>query len=199
MHVTSLPSRFGIGDFGPEAYHFVDFLSEASQSYWQVLPFNPTGFGVWGSPYSSLSAFANNTFLISPEMMVQNGILKRSFIDAVPDFSVEQNIISFKESLLADVGRHLRGRSLDAGYDEFSERERFWLDDFALFVALKEHFGGRPWFAWPEEFKRRDPAVLARFAKLNADKVRFVQLSQYLLTSNGHSLRPTPGEKGFSL
>jgi 4-alpha-glucanotransferase len=167
MHPTSFPGRFGIGDLGEAAYQFVDFLVEAGQSYWQVLPLSPTGYG--DSPYQGLSAFAGNPMLISPEKLVEAGHLSRGDLERLPHFPDDKvdfgPVIYHKTHLLHQAfvnfqaGASSRERE---AFERFCEKQAMWLDDFALFMALKEGHNLRPWHEWEPELVRRQPAALAR-------------------------------------
>ncbi|MGA7501360.1 MAG: 4-alpha-glucanotransferase, partial [Isosphaeraceae bacterium] len=146
LHPTSLPGRFGIGDLGPRAHEFVDFLAEVGQRWWQVLPLGPTG-GM-NSPYQSHSSFAGNPLLISPEAMVERGWLRPSDLNDTPTLPTDQvdfiGVARSKENLLR---RAFQTFSLDdPGYQEFLTASSGWLDDYALFVALKEAKGGKAWY-----------------------------------------------------
>ena len=136
LHPTSLPSAFGIGDLGPEAYKFVDFLAAAGQSLWQVLPLGPTGYG--DSPYSSYSAFAGNTSLISPERLVQEGLL------------TELEVHQVKADMLRRAYDGFNNADLRTQFDAFTQQQSHWLDDYALFRALKDEHGGAAWTEWDD-------------------------------------------------
>ncbi len=150
LHPTSLPGRFGIGDLGNEAYHFADLLAEAGQTIWQVLPLTPTGYG--DSPYQSFSAFAGNALLISPDKLVQHGYLDASQLvvsPLFPDDSVDfQRVVQYKFGLLRKAHQRFSQQANRRAFDEFCNRERAWLDDFARFAALKEANGGVSWTDW---------------------------------------------------
>ncbi len=174
LHPTSLPSHGGIGDFGPAAYAFADFLASARQGLWQVLPLGPLGFG--NSPYSSTSAFAGNPLLVSLERLADRGWIDRSQIDSLPN-GVEpvtyKNIFSRKMPLLFEAGRnflrsappHARSR-----FERFCEKNRWWLDDFVLFDSLRSRFHLESWNRWPHELAHRDPAALAKAStEMNSD------------------------------
>ena len=173
LHPTSLPGRFGIGDLGDAAYRFLDFLVAAGQSYWQVLPLSPTGYG--DSPYQGLSAFAGNPMLISPERLVEAGHLLEEDLDATrvpvfPDDRVDFGpVIGYKMGLLDRAYRNFEARATDdqrAALAHFCAEQAFWLDDFALFMALKEAHQLRPWHEWEPEIARRRPEALARLAQI---------------------------------
>jgi len=166
LHPTSLPSRGGIGDFGPAAYAFADFLASARQGVWQVLPLGPLGFG--DSPYSSTSAFAGNPLLISLERLAERGWIDRSQLDALPTAADPVNYTSVfhqKLPLLFSAARKfLQSASAPARarYNNFCRQNQWWLDDFVLFDALRAHFKLKSWNQWPRELTHRDPAALAQ-------------------------------------
>ena len=142
LHPTSLPGPFGIGDLGPNAYAWVDLLAGAGQKWWQVLPLGPTGYG--DSPYQCFSAFAGNPLLVSPELLVQEGLLDSSDVSA-PAFPAEHvdygSVITFKNHLLAKCWANFRaGRAagLKQPFEEFFHEQRHWIEDYALFMAIKD-------------------------------------------------------------
>jgi len=153
LHVTSLPSRHGIGDLGPEAYNFVDFLKAAGQNYWQLLPLNHTTAQTGYSPYNCFSAFAGNTLLISPDLLYRDGFLTKSEIQVPPRFPTDtvdfKRAASYKHGLLDKAFDRFRGREGPADYEAFTREHRAWLDAYAAFVALKRHFKGKLWCDWP--------------------------------------------------
>jgi 4-alpha-glucanotransferase len=147
LHPTSLPGRFGIGDLGPEAYKFIDFLAETEQSLWQILPLGHTSYG--NSPYMCLSAFGGNPYLISLERLVGEGLLDQSDIKNPPDFPEDRVdygwAISYKMPLLAKSYEKFKDKystSYPEDFYTFSETNAFWLEDYALFTSLKEAHGG---------------------------------------------------------
>jgi 4-alpha-glucanotransferase len=182
LHPTSLPSRFGIGDLGPEARRFVDFLAASGQRLWQVLPLGPTGFG--DSPYMCFSAMAGNPLLISLEVLRDRGLLDDSDLDALPSYPVAVDfgrVIREKSPLLRKAWstfRETAGPEEKNAYAEFRQSTANWLDDFALFMALKEHYKGKPWVEWTKPLIKRAPAALSRAKVKHADIIdyhRFVQ------------------------
>lgn len=166
LHPTSLPGRFGIGDLGPAAYGWVDALARARQTWWQVLPLGPTGFG--DSPYQCFSAFAGNPFLVSPELLLHDGLLKESEFGSLnfPVSHVDYGpVIQFKNRILTQAWENFRTRGsghLRQAFEEFCHKQAYWLDDFALFMALKDAHGGKSWFDWSAELRTRQAAALAR-------------------------------------
>ena len=179
MHVTSLPSPYGIGSMGKCAYEFVDFLCEAGQSYWQVLPLNPTGYG--DSPYQSFSSFAGNHYLIDLDMLIEEQLLLQEEVDAVN---------WCREETRVDFGCLFENRSklLHLAYERFSETDEYrkfvrenadWLEDYALFMSLKEKKHGCPWYEWSISLMKRLPGILAGTREEMADSVQFHYFLQY--------------------
>lgn len=176
-HVTSLPGRFGIGDFGPCAYEFADFLSAAGQKLWQVLPLNPTGYG--DSPYQCFSAFAGNPMLISLELLRDQGVLRESDLAQAPAFAEDfvdyGPVIGFKMAILQRAAEAFFGDGSTAelaAFDNFCERTRGWLDDFALFMACKDAHHGVMWTKWDRQLRRREAGALAEFSRERAREVK---------------------------
>ena len=169
LHPTSLPSRFGIGDLGEEAYAFVDFLEASGQQLWQVLPLGPTGYG--DSPYACYSAFAGNTLLISPDELLIDGLVTRSELSEIATTAGRRvqfdEVHSTKSALLAKAYEHYQ-RSTDtrlrSAFETFAQENASWLDDYALFQALKTAHGGIAWNQWERPIIRREPSavVMAR-------------------------------------
>jgi len=183
LHPTSLPGRFGIGDLGPEAYRWLDFLAAAGQKLWQVLPLGPTGYG--DSPYQCFSAFAGNPNLVSPERLAGEGLLEPADLDAAPalppgrvDFGL---VIEWKRALLARAHERFAAGAapaLHAPYESFRAAHAGWLEDFALYMALKDAHGGAGWTTWEEPLARREArAIAAARGRLAAevDRHRFRQ------------------------
>jgi 4-alpha-glucanotransferase len=194
LHPTSLPGPFGIGDLGPEAYRFIDFLADTGQRLWQILPLGPTGYG--NSPYMSFSAFGGNGMLVSPERLVQDKLLEPSDLENGPDFPPGRvdfpAVIKYKMGLLRrSFGRFRAAR--DGRYPEdyyaFVEQHAFWLEDYALFTALKEAHGGRVWTDWETGAARRDPEALARWRDWLAEEIQFRKYLQYQFFKQWMTLR----------
>ncbi len=170
LHPTSLPGRYGIGSLGEAALRWVDFLQAAGQRLWQVMPLGPTGYG--DSPYQCFSAFAGNPLLIDLETLVAEGLLDEGALAKAPTFPEEHvdygAVIPFKLGVLREAYEHF-GRAASAeqrrAFAAFCEAERGWLDDYALFMALKEAHGGRAWNEWDAPLRRRDAAALQKAAQ----------------------------------
>src|SRR5262249_21458417 len=153
LHPTSLPGRHGIGDLGPEAHAFVDFLAGMGQRWWQILPLGPTGYG--NSPYQSPSSFAGNSLLISPEGLVERGWLDAGVIGddpGLPADRVDFDAVAVRKGrLLRRAFHRFRNSGEDPGFEEFLAANRAWLEDYVLYQALKDAHGGRPWYEWEPE------------------------------------------------
>ena len=165
LHPTSLPGRFGIGDLGPEALEWVEFLAAAGQKLWQVLPLGPTGYG--DSPYQSFSAFAGNPYLVSPECLAEDGLLATADLESAPAFPSARvdfgPVIEWKLALLARAHERFAAgaaSALAAPYAEFRREHAAWLEDFALFMALKDAHGGAAWTTWEPGLAGRRPGAL---------------------------------------
>ena len=199
MHITSLPSAYGIGTMGKCAYDFVDFLSKAGQAYWQILPIHPTGYG--DSPYQAFSTFAGNHYLIDPDMLVQAGLLQREEIAAVdwgnnPDRVDYGKLYAHRTALLYKA--YKRFADADA-LDAFCAANSDWLEDYSLFMALKEKFRGRPWQEWSVSLLMRMPAVLESYRRELADTIRFHCFLQYEFYNQWAKLRSYANEKGVCI
>lgn len=193
LHPTSLPGPFGIGDLGPEAYRFVDFLASTGQSFWQMLPLGPTGYA--NSPYMCFSAFGGNGLLISLETLVAEGLLEPADIHNPPAFPSPRvdygRVIDFKMPLLAKSYRyfHTRGDTHYEDFFTFCERHAFWLEDYALFTALKEMHERRVWTTWEKGAARRDPDALLRWRNVLTEAVQFCKYVQYQFFKQWEALR----------
>jgi 4-alpha-glucanotransferase len=203
LHVTSLPSPYGIGDVGPTALAWIDRLHEAGQTCWQALPLGPTGYG--NSPYQSLSSFAGNWLLISPEALIEDGLLKasdaagHSFSNTVVDYDA---IISFKLRLVEKVSANFNARAgeeLKLAFETFRAQQAHWLDDYALFRALKIRHHGAPYLDWPTEIVARSPAALEKAKRELAKEMDQVRLAQFLLFRQGEKLKEHAHAKGVRL
>ena len=205
LHVTSLPSPFGIGDLGPEAYRFADFLHRAGQRIWQMLPLSPTDLLMGSSPYSSSSAFAGNPLLVSPEKLVEEGLLSGQDLACAPRFPagrVDYRLASaFKEEILSEAWRRFSACAggLRYDYELFCRTERHWLDEYAVFKALKTLFGRMPWTRWPEGFRTRRMRVLGPQIREIAPVIEEQKFRQYLFFRQCAALRAYCSGLGVSV
>jgi 4-alpha-glucanotransferase len=193
LHPTSLPSRGGIGDFGPAAYSFADYLASAKQGLWQVLPLGPLGFG--NSPYSSTSAFAGNPLLISLERLADRGWIDRVQLDALPD-GIEPvdypHIFNRKMPLVFEAAhKFLRSAPPNARsrFDRFCQKNRWWLDDFVLFDSLRAQFHLESWNRWPRELAHREPAALEKKRSELHDDLQARSVVQFFFSEQWRALR----------
>jgi 4-alpha-glucanotransferase len=200
LHPTSLPGPYGIGDLGPAAHAWIDTLARARQTWWQILPVGPTGFG--DSPYQSFSTFAGNLNLLSPDWLVRDGLLSHDDVrgHTLPGGPVDYEAATrFKLGLARLAWDHFRAGW--AGYlrdpfDGFQFEKRDWLGDYALFMAIKDTQGGKPWYDWPQELVRRDTG--ADRSDL-ADQVGFYKFGQFLFFRHWHELRNHARHQGIKL
>lgn len=197
LHPTSLPSRFGIGDLGPAAFDFLDYLHHARQSLWQVLPLGPTGFG--DSPYASPSAFAGNALLISPELLLADGLLSADDVrdlEALPpdhvDFGSLQPLKQRMLQVAFERGRH----DLRPDVESFRHAHVHWLEDYALFSALQDEIGSG-WVEWDAPLRSREPSALAAARERLAERVEFYEFSQYLFFRQWSALRERARQLGI--
>jgi 4-alpha-glucanotransferase len=193
LHTSSLPSRGGIGDFGPAAYQFLDFLAAAKQGLWQVLPLGPPAIG--NSPYSSISAFAGNPLFISLDRLVEHGWLDRSRLTASEDNSgnVDYDAVhAYKLPLLAAAAQKFLSSATAAlrnRFERFCAENAWWLEDFSLFDALRERYQNRCWKDWPSQLARREPSALETARKELAGEIAARQAVQFFFQEQWRALR----------
>ena len=184
MHISSLPGKYGIGSFGQSAYDFVDFLVRTKQRYWQILPLGTTSYG--DSPYQSFSAFAGNTYFIDFDILIEEGLLNEADVKGA-DFGDDPRKVDYAKIFDARrpimekaVARFLKAEDL-SDYESFVEENAAWLEVFAEYMAIKEHFDNLAWTEWPDEaIRRREAASLASYREKLADKLTYHRVTQYL-------------------
>ncbi|MCI0684492.1 MAG: 4-alpha-glucanotransferase [Gemmataceae bacterium] len=203
LHPISLPGPYGIGDLGPAAYAWIDALVQARQKWWQILPLGPTGFG--DSPYQCFSAFAGNPLLVSPDFLREDDLLDAGDLSA-PAFPADHvdygPVIGFKNQLLNRAWENFqggRGGELRARFDAFIERHQLWLNDFALFMALKDAQVGLSWQEWPRELRLRDPRALDKARQELAGAIGLHQFRQFLFARQWQRLRQYVHQKGLRI
>ena len=204
LHPTSLPGRFGIGDLGEGAIQFVDFLAESGQTYWQVLPLGPTGYG--DSPYQCFSAFAGNTLLISPEKIVEDGFLSEDDLQKVPDFPREKvdygKVLEYKNTLLKKAFGNFRktdDQNVADSFHRFCDFNAFWLEDYALFRAIKLEQNQVSWQEWDDPLKLRQPEALQK-ARIELDDEIFAQkFYQFLFFKQWNALKSYANKQGIKI
>lgn len=199
MHMSSLPSPYGIGSMGKCAYDFVDFLSASGQKYWQLLPLGPTSIG--NSPYSSYSSFAGNPYLIDLELLVEDGLLSFDELDDI-DWGSNAERVDF-ELIQRHKDKVLRlayTRRSDEQMEEcmkFRSENRGWLDNYALYMALKKHFENQNWMDWPEDIRKRWPNAMYYYTQLLSDEMDYQFFQQYLFFKQWKLLRAYAAEKNI--
>ena len=199
MHITSLPNPYGIGTMGRCAYDFVDFLSEAGQSYWQILPVNPTGYG--DSPYQAISTFAGNHYLIDPDLLIEEGLLTREEVESV-QWGWDETQVDFGTMYKS------RCKLLYNAYQRFVQDEEFnhfvlcnssWLEDYAMFRALTDACRGRAWQSWSMTLMLRMPAVMECYRQELQEQIRFHCFLQYKFFQQWKKLKAYANEKGIRI
>jgi 4-alpha-glucanotransferase len=204
VHPTSLPGPYGIGDFGPAASRLLAFLASGRQRLWQVLPLGPTGFG--NSPYALLSAFAGNPLLISPEQLIAEDLLTPADLAGLPAFPVRRvaygQVVPWKHALLRRSHARFQCQANPAlrdAYAQFRAAEADWLDDYALYAALKAAHAGAPWNHWDQPLARREPAALAAAANQYAGEIAFHTYLQFLFERQWQALRSEARARGVAI
>jgi 4-alpha-glucanotransferase len=198
LHPTSLPGRFGIGDLGDELIAFLDWAVSAGMQTWQVLPLNPPGYA--NSPYGCLSSFGGNPMLISPQRLLQDGLIPNESIANIPRFPDDHvdfhRVSEWKWTLLRGAWQNLGDRT---GLDAFIAAETEWLDDLALYMALKHRTGGQGWWAWDEKLARRDRRALHRARRELAGEIDFHKFVQWLFFRQWSSVREAANARGIRI
>jgi 4-alpha-glucanotransferase len=204
VHVSSLAAKFGIGDFGPAAYALTDFLAQAGMSLWQILPLNPVNPSAGNSPYSSFSAFAVSPLFLSPKTLVADGLLASSDLDAMDEQSAGRINYNQVHETKAKVCSLVLANALpfldnDAGFKAYCRENHFWLNDFALFMALKDAHQGLAWTKWPKDLRRRDPKSLELWRERLSLEILGQSFMQYLLDSQWSRVRAYCRRKGIAV
>lgn len=213
VHPTSFPSPHGIGDLGQGARDFIDFLKDTGQHLWQVLPLGPTGFG--DSPYQSLSAFAGQTYIISPEDLKREGLLTDQDFEGEPAWGPRKvdygQVIAFKVRLLKKAYAHFleieahspsektAEPSISERFQAFAKEQADWLDDFALFSALKDHFQGRCWLDWDADLREGKSAAKKEYAQKLHQEIRYYKFTQFLFQEQWMALRLYAAERDVAI
>lgn len=201
MPVASLPSAYGIGCFSREAYAFVDRLCEAGQSCWQILPLGPTSYG--DSPYQSFSTFAGNPYFIDPEDLVERGYIRKSKCRSY-DFGDDEERIDYARiyesrfDLLREAWKNSDIASAGE-FEDFVSENAYWLEDYCLYMAVKDSFGGASWIEWDEDIRQRRPEALERYRERYADEMEFYRFQQYLFDVQWKKLKGYANERGIQI
>jgi 4-alpha-glucanotransferase len=194
LHITSLPSKYGIGDLGNEARRFSDFLKTSKQHFWQVLPLTPPApFKQSWSPYNCFSAFAGNTLLISPDLLLRDGLLTKNDLKNVPHFPDSfvdfPKAVRFKNKLLKKACQNFENGNNNKDFKKFCVQNKYWLDDFALFVALHKRFGHISWCDWPPKVKNRDKETIEQLENILQAEETGEKILQYLFFKQWFELK----------
>ena len=201
LPVSSIPSKYGIGTFSKEAYEFVDFLERAGQKYWQILPLGPTGYG--DSPYQSFSTFAGNPYYIDLEGLIEKGWLTEAEC-AECDFGGDSRYVDYEKIYLSrfEVLRKAYERSHireDGEFRKFKEENAFWLEDYALYMAVKNSFGGISWIEWEEDIRLRREGAMAAYKEKYAAETEFYEFQQYIFAAQWFALKKYANGKGIDI
>ena len=204
LHISSLPGPFGIGDLGPAAYQFADTLAYADQHIWQVLPLVPVGYGY--SPYASPSTFAGNPLFISPDRLVDEGLLEKSDLHDIPDFPAHQvafeDVLPFKYGLLGKAFKQFQrhGSKADQSiFQNYCDDNEEWLDDYALFAVLKSVHDGKEWTSWDAGLRKREPRALAEAQETYRESIMMQKFWQYLFAKQWAALKLYCGERNIRI
>lgn len=200
MHISSLPSKYGIGTLGKAAYEFVDFLDKALQSYWQILPIGPTGYG--DSPYQSYSAYAGNPYFVDLDLLSEIGLLNKDDIE----------VVKWEEEGGIDYGNLYKNRypilkkaserfflSYNESFSEFEAENSFWLEDYALFMTIKDIFEGKSWLEWDDKAKNREEEYISKITKEYKKDILFWKFIQFIFFTQWNNLKEYANDKGIEI
>lgn len=206
LHISSLPSPYGVGDMGPEAYRFADFLADSKQMYWQILPLNPTSTAYGNSPYSSPSTFAGNTLFISPDLLEKEGFIGSDDISRIEKVDTSyvdyEAATTIKDNLLGVAYDNFnKARNDETYYDfqRFCDDSANWLEDYAMFMSLREEFGYKAWSEWPGELRDREPEALREAGKRFEDTINRRKFFQYLFYRQWFRLKNYCNERNIQI
>ncbi|MGM0443192.1 MAG: 4-alpha-glucanotransferase [Fibrobacterota bacterium] len=198
LHLTSLPAEFGIGDMGPAAYAWIDRLSAYGQSLWQICPIGPVGYGY--SPYMTLSAFAGNSMLISPELLVNWGYLEAADIEKERCTPAEKiNFAAAEKRKNRLLKQAYKNFSSPEEYTDFCRDESFWLEDYVLFLSLAQKFGTYDWSTWPRKYKLRDETALDAWRDEHAEELSYYRFQQFIFQSQWFDMKRYANDRGVAL
>ncbi len=202
VHITSLPSVYGIGDLGPQSYRFADLLASQHQRFWSILPFSPTRLQGGNSPYQTSSAFAGNPLLVSPELLIEDGLLTNSDVTGLADSGDKVHfefVYPYKAAILSKAYANFRGTKLQAAdFEAFCSHNQMWLDDYALYVVLRQK-SGKPWHEWLPSLRNREPKALTQKQQLLSKEIALEKFAQYLFFSQWHRLKKYCRQKQISI
>lgn len=201
MPISSLPSSYGIGTLGKEAYQFVDYLKKAGQIYWQVLPVGPTSYG--DSPYQSFSAFAGNPYFIDLDYLAEEGLLTKKDIEQYPWGDNEEYIdyaVIYESRFKVLHQAYARSRHKSSGeYKDFVKENAYWLEDYSMYMAVKAHFDNNEWLKWDEDIKMRTPEAMKKYTELLGDEIDFWKFCQFKFFEQWNKIRTYANENGIEI
>ena len=201
LPIFSLPSNYGVGTLGKEAYKFVDFLKDAKQSYWQILPIGPTQYG--DSPYSTYSIYAGNPYFIDLDLLKEDGLLTNKDLKIVKNSSntkVNYAKLSKTRNILLHTAYRNGFKKYKSSYDAFCRKNKKWLDDYALYMSLREYFKCLSWNEWPDrKIKLRDKSAIRKYSKLLEDEIKYYKFTQFLFFKQFFKLRSYMKKKKIKL
>src|SRR5579862_5086709 len=203
LHPTSLPGKFPLGDLGAEAYHFIDFLAASGQTLWQVLPLGPSGYG--DSPYQCFSAFAGNPYLLSPERLRDDGLLTDADLANIPSFDPHciefGGAIDYKMKLLSLAYENAKRQKIASlpEFTKFCREKKAWLDDYAVFMSIKQHHDGANWAEWEKDLRTRKPAAIKAWEHSHADEIAFHKFLQFEFYNQWHAVRTYANGKNIRI
>ena len=201
LPISSIPSSYGIGTFSKEAYEFVDFLEEAGQRYWQILPLGPTGYG--DSPYQSFSTFAGNPYYIDLEKLIEDGILTKEQCEAC-DWGGSLEYIDYEKIYrsrfkVLKIAFENSGIERNEDFRNFVESNAHWLEDYALYMAVKDSFEGVSWIEWDEDIRLRKDCALSSYKEKLKEEILFYEFQQYLFSIQWMKLKKYANDKGIKI
>lgn len=201
LPISAIASDYGIGTFSKQAYNFVDFLEKAGQKLWQILPLGPTGYG--DSPYQSFSTFAGNPYYIDLETLIEEGLLSKEDCESC-DFGKNKQYIDYEKiynSRFQVLRKAFKNSNIekDTGFRKFTEENAYWLEDYALFMAVKNSYGGKSFLEWDKDLKMRKPQALEKARKDNAEEVLFFKFQQYEFVKQWQKLKDYANKKGIEI
>jgi len=209
LHPTSLPGKYGIGTLGKEAFAFVDFLKKSNQKLWQIFPLGPTGYG--DSPYQSFSTFAGNPYLIDFDLLIEENLLSQSDLEGIsfgenPESVDYGAIYNQKYPLLRKAYENYKNtkenkerEELKYLFEEFKAHNQSWLNDFTMYISLKNHFNGLPWNEWPEDIKSRQHDAMGKYYEIVKEEVEYQKFTQFLFFKQWNAVKKYANENGIKI
>lgn len=201
MHISSLPGSTGIGTLGASAYSFVDFLHNAKQTYWQILPICPTSYG--DSPYQSFSTFAGNPYFIDLDFLVQDGLLQKSDFENVQwgqtPTQVDYATLYYERKKIFQIIQTNFEKNIPSDFDDFCKENKFWLDEYSLFMAIKDAHNGVSFDQWEDDIRRHDKTAVSRWKKQCGHQIQYYKILQYLFFKQWFALKAYANQQGINI